>query len=163
MRTPTTVRDHPIHPMLIVFPLGLWYFSLICQIIYLIFGGAHWLTVAYYAAAGGIVGAILAAIPGFIDLFSMNDRRAKNIGITHMVLNLIGVGAWAVVFYLLSPNVNNIDLALYVSIGAAALLFYSGWLGGDMVHRYRVAVVEEYERESVPSTEQRVRTNPRKE
>src|SRR4051812_37393558 len=89
MNTPASIRSHPIHPMLIVFPIGLWIFSLVCDIAY--HAGAHdvfWKTAAFYTMAGGIVGALLAAVPGFIDYLSLTDRQAKRIATTHMVLNL---------------------------------------------------------------------------
>ena len=69
MRTPASISKHPIHPMLIVFPIGLWIFSLVCDLIHL--GGASgdaWLTVAFYSMVGGVIGALCAAVPGFIDL-----------------------------------------------------------------------------------------------
>src|SRR5437016_746357 len=90
MSSPASIRSHPIHPMLIVFPIGLWVFSLVCDIVY--HAGSHnefWKAVAFYTMAGGIIGALLAAVPGFIDYLSLTDRRAKQIATTHMVLNLI--------------------------------------------------------------------------
>jgi uncharacterized membrane protein len=149
--------------MLVVFPQGLWYFSLACQIIAMFANDpTPWLTVAFYCAGGGLIGAILAAVPGFIDLFSMNDRRIKNIGITHMVLNLSGVVVWAIIWYLLAPErrADNTDLALLLSIAVSIVLFYSAWLGGDMVHRHRVAVREEYEVTRTPA--EQVRANNRR-
>ncbi len=163
MRTPTTISDHPIHPMLVVFPQGLWYFALACQVIAMFATDpTPWLTVAFYCAGGGLIGAVLAAVPGFIDLFSMNDRRIKNIGITHMVLNLSGVVVWAIVWYLLAPErrADNTGLALLLSIAVSIVLFYSAWLGGDMVHRHRVAVREEYEVTRTPA--EQVRANNRR-
>jgi uncharacterized membrane protein len=58
MRTPASIVKHPIHPMLIVFPIGLWIFSLICDLIRL--AGASpdvWATVAFYSMVGGLIGA----------------------------------------------------------------------------------------------------------
>ncbi len=62
---------HPIHPMLIVFPLGLWIFGLITYIIFLAGGQGAWDIAAWYAIAGGCIGAVLAAVAGFIDLLGM--------------------------------------------------------------------------------------------
>ena len=69
MRTPASIFQHPIHPMLIVFPIGLWIFSLACDLIRLAGGSSDaWATVAFYSMVGGLVGALCAAVPGFIDL-----------------------------------------------------------------------------------------------
>src|SRR2546423_7721129 len=129
MNTPASVRTHPIHPMLIVFPIGLWIFSLVCDVIY--HAGSHnlyWKSVAFYTMAGGIVGALLAAIPGFVDYLSLTDRRLKRIATTHMVLNLVvalfifNLG----VRYNASPSGEMFGLAL--SLIAIAFLLVSGWL-----------------------------------
>jgi uncharacterized membrane protein len=69
MRTPASISKHPIHPMLIVFPIDLWVFSLACDLIRLAGASADaWITVAYYSMVGGFIGALCAAIPGLIDL-----------------------------------------------------------------------------------------------
>lgn len=101
MRTPASIAGHPIHPMLIVFPVGLLIFSLVCDLISL--GSADpfvWATVALYTMAGGFIGALLAAVPGLIDLLSLTDARVKKLAIAHMSLNLIAVTLYAVNLWL---------------------------------------------------------------
>jgi uncharacterized membrane protein len=62
MRTPASIFKHPIHPMLIVFPIGLWIFSLACDLIRLAgVSGDAWSTVAFISMIGGLVGALCAA------------------------------------------------------------------------------------------------------
>src|SRR2546425_11454033 len=95
MSSRASIRSHPIHPMLIVFPIALFIFSLVCDIVY--HAGSHnvfWKGVAFYAMAGGVVGALLAAIPGFIDYLSITDRRTKRLATTHMALNLTVVAVF---------------------------------------------------------------------
>ena len=72
MRTPASIAGHPIHPMLVTLPIGLWVFSFVCDLVYA-FGSvtAVWKTVAFFTMAGGLVGALAAAIPGLIDLLSL--------------------------------------------------------------------------------------------
>ena len=66
MSTPASVARHPIHPILVGFPIGLWVFSVVADLIfYSGWGGALWKDVAFYTLGGGIVGALLAAVPGF--------------------------------------------------------------------------------------------------
>src|SRR3712207_1913155 len=72
MRTPASIAGHPIHPMLIPLPIGLWIFSFVCDVVYVTgFGGDQWLTVAFYTMVGGVVGAMIAALPGIIDMLSL--------------------------------------------------------------------------------------------
>src|SRR5690348_7249457 len=74
MQTPASIARHPIHPMLVPIPIGLWIFSFVCDLFHA--GGATaeaWTTVAFYTMAGGIIGALLAALPGLIDLLSLPE------------------------------------------------------------------------------------------
>jgi uncharacterized membrane protein len=75
MSSPAGIAHHPIHPMLVAFPIGLWVFSFICDLGYL-FGGHNdvWASVAFYSLMGGIIGAVAAAVPGRIDFGSMKLR-----------------------------------------------------------------------------------------
>jgi uncharacterized membrane protein len=141
MRTPATVAKHPLHPMLIVFPVGLWLFSLVCDIAVLA-GAASpgWQTTAFYTMAGGFVGALAAAVPGLIDLLSLHVARVRRIALTHMALNLIVVALYAVNLWLRMQDATDVRLPVLLSVVAVILLAISGWLGGEMVHVHRVGV-----------------------
>src|SRR5690242_3036079 len=92
MRSRASFRNHPIHPMLIVFPIALWIFSLVCDIAY--HAGSYnpfWKEMAFYSMLGGIVGALAAAVPGMIDFLAIRNRQAKQVATIHMILNLIVV------------------------------------------------------------------------
>src|SRR5207302_6636676 len=94
-------KGHPLHPILIPLPIGLWIFSLVSDLIFKFgFGGAVWNDVAFYTLAGGIVGALIAALPGFVDLVGITNSKTKSIAIWHMLLNLVAVGVFAVDFCL---------------------------------------------------------------
>lgn len=69
MGSPASLKKHPLHPMLVAFPIGLWVFAFVCDVIHALSGNTVWLTVATYCIGGGIVGAVLAAVPGLIDYF----------------------------------------------------------------------------------------------
>src|SRR5690606_33925392 len=99
VRTPASIFRHPIHTMLVVFPIDLWVFSLICDFIRLAGGAADtWSIVAYYTMVGGFIGALCAAVPGFIDLFYYKGGAApvKKIALIHMTINLIAVVLYAI-------------------------------------------------------------------
>jgi uncharacterized membrane protein len=144
METTASIRKHPIHVMLISFPIGLWAFSLVCDLVQFFgWGGTEWETVAYFTMAGGIVTALIAAIPGFIDLLGITERKLKRIGLVHMILNLTIVGLYVVNLFLRRGALAADDkLPLILSIISIALLLVSGWLGGELVHVYRVSVAE---------------------
>ena len=78
MKDRVRFKNHPIHPMLIPLPIGLWIFSLAADIIFRAGGNPSWSTVAYYSMAGGIVGAIIAAVPGFLDFLDFGPSRSDD-------------------------------------------------------------------------------------
>ena len=139
MHTPAQVAKHPIHPMLVPIPIGLWIFSLVCDLVFVFGGGGEtWRTVAFYTMAGGIVGALIAAVPGFIDMLSLR-AQLKRIALLHMTLNLVVVAMFAIN---LGWRIGDSYGAgpVWLSLVAVALLGVSGWLGGKMVYVHGVAV-----------------------
>src|SRR5438477_9955181 len=75
---------HPVHPMLIVFPLGLLPAAVACDVVFLIRGGALWAHMAYWLIVGGILSGLVAAICGFADWLGWeNGTRAKRLGLCH--------------------------------------------------------------------------------
>lgn len=134
MSTRVTLAGHPIHPMLVTLPIGLWVFSLVCDFVFISTGDPRWEVTAYFTLGGGIVGALLAAVPGLLDLLGMHEPRAQRVGIYHMVLNLAIVAAQAANFWLRMQDGGGDVLPRGISIVAVAALIASGWLGGHLVH-----------------------------
>src|SRR5262245_32523058 len=94
---------HAIHPMLIVFPLGLLSTAVIFDLIYLATVNPAFPVVAYWLIAAGIIGGLLAAVFGLIDWIAIpSGTRAKTIGIYHGLVNVVVVLLFAVSFYLRS-------------------------------------------------------------
>lgn len=148
MRTPASIGSHPVHPMLIPFPFALWFFSLIADAIYLLIDPKPvWNTVAFYTLAGGIVGAALAAVPGIIDYFSIKDKKVSKIAAWHARLNVLALLIFAGSFYLRTASGSEmvgagLTIPVLLSVVGVILISISGWLGGEMVYKHRVAVEE---------------------
>jgi uncharacterized membrane protein len=97
---------------------------------------------AWYTLVAGVIGAIVAAIPGLIDFFSITDPRAGKVGMAHLVLNaalvvLYSVNAW--IRTVLGPDA---VLPVLLSVVGVAGLVVTGWLGGEMVYVHRVGVAQ---------------------
>src|ERR1051325_9332907 len=156
MKTPASIAKHPIHPMLITLPFGLWVFSLVSDIIYRTgWGPPIWNEVAFYTLAGGSVGALLAAVPGVIDLLSLSGN-SKVIGIWHMCFNLVAVAIFAISLWLRTNSPPGATLPFALSIGGVLLISVSGWLGGELVYRHAIAVEPKPEAQAKRQTEDRV-------
>ena len=140
--TPARIAKHPIHPMLVVLPLGLWIAALAFDIVYAITSAPVWRTLAFWNIAAGIIGALLAAVPGFVDYLDL-DGRARRIATYHMVLNLAAVALFAVNWYVRTRVPANSSWPLVLSVIGVVGVIVSGWLGGELVYRERVGVEEE--------------------
>ena len=140
MSSPASIKKHPVHPMLVGFPIGLWVFALVCDVVHAVSGSAIWQTVATFCVAGGIVGALLAAVPGLIDYFSIDEAEMKRIANLHLAVNLGAVVVFAINLWLRFrlPVESNVPLGLSF-VGVFAMGF-GGWLGGEMVYVKGMAV-----------------------
>jgi uncharacterized membrane protein len=142
MQTPASVARHPLHPMLVPIPIGLWIGSLACDLlVHLSSSPPAWLPmVALVTMVGGVVGALVAAVPGLVDALSLH-HAPKRVAMVHMSINLI-----VVVLYLVNLRLRfdgNESLApLALSLIGVMGIGISGWLGGKMVYQHRVGVDE---------------------
>jgi uncharacterized membrane protein len=141
MASPASFQKHPIHPMLIPFPIALWIFSFICDLVYALdWGGGIWNEMAFYTMAGGLFGALVAAVPGYLDFRSLSDPGVQRIGRWHMLINLFVVVLFAINLWLRTASEPGATLPFALSLIGIALLGVSGWLGGEMVYVHGVAV-----------------------
>jgi uncharacterized membrane protein len=143
MESRVKLFGHPIHPQLIVFPLGLLATAVIFDVLYLIARNPAFPTVSFYMIAAGIVGGLLAAIFGLIDWMALpNNTRAKSIGGWHGIGNVVIVVLFAISWLLRQDNANFApdSLALILSFAGVGLALITGWIGGELVYRLGVAV-----------------------
>jgi len=105
MRAKATFLGHPVHPMLIVFPLGLLSVAAIFDIIYVSTQNGHWADVSFWMIAAGIIGGLIAAVFGFIDWLSIPEgTRAKYIGLIHGLSNFLVVLLFIVSWFMRRPS-----------------------------------------------------------
>jgi uncharacterized membrane protein len=135
---------HLVHPMLIVFPLGLLATALAFDITGLSTGDASWYGISYWMIAAGIIGGLLAAVFGLIDWLGIpSGTRAKAIGLWHGGANVVVVLLFIVSWFLRRPNPQSPNaLALALAFIAVGLALVSGWLGGELVERLGVGIHE---------------------
>jgi uncharacterized membrane protein len=140
MRTPAQIAGHPIHPMLVTIPIGLWIFSLVCDFIARgVAAPETWQAASMYAMVGGILGALAAAVFGLTDLLSL-PAGPKSTAVKHMSLNLVIVVLYIINAWTRHSGAASAGMSLGLSIISILLLLVSGWLGGKMVFEEGVAV-----------------------
>ena len=142
MESRAKLFGHAIHPILIVFPLGLLATGVVFDVIYLIRGNPTMATVAYWMIAAGIIGGLLAALPGWIDWFAIpSGTRAKSVGLIHGLGNvlvlLLFIGSW----WLRRDAPERPEMLEHIlAFAGAGLALLTGWLGGELVERLGVGV-----------------------
>ena len=142
MESKAKLMGHAIHPMLIVFPLGLFATAVLFDLIRMVKGGGGWGEAAFYDIAVGIVGGLVAALFGFLDWLAIPSRtRAKSIGMWHGIGNFIIVVLFIVSWVIRLPNPASPSVfAFILALVAVVLALVTAWLGGELVERLRVGV-----------------------
>ena len=142
MQARARLFGHPIHQMLIVFPLGLLATGIIFDIIRLVSGNPAWAQVAFYMIGAGIIGGLIAAPFGLIDWLGIpRGTRAKRVGALHGLGNLLVVILFAASWLMRRDNITSPEaLALVLSFAGAGVSLFTGWLGGELVDRLGVGV-----------------------
>ena len=133
---------HPIHQMLIVFPLGLLGGAIIFDITYLATRNGRWADIAYWMAGVGIISGLVAAVFGLIDWSGIpSGTRAKRLGLLHGVGNVVVVGLFIVSWLLRRPAPQAPPMtAIILSFVGVGLALITGWMGGELVDRLGVGV-----------------------
>lgn len=140
---------HPFHPILVTVPIGAWLASLVFDVASRIVDQPGFLTQgSEWLIAIGVLGALAAAMIGFLDLFGIpTGTPAFRTGLVHMTLNLAVTVAFAVNFlwrrsdYAQPHPVSVGQIAL--SVASIVALGVSGYLGGKLAFRYGVRVVHD--------------------
>jgi uncharacterized membrane protein len=151
-KRPTTVLagpyGHPLHPALIPIPIGAWFGAAVFDV------GSHvaddpafLVRGAYWLIAIGVLGALAAALVGFLDLLALpSGTRVQRVALAHMGVNLAATTAFAVDYLLRRSRLDDPDVSwglVALTCGALALLAVGGALGGELAYRFGVRVADE--------------------
>ncbi len=147
MRARAHIRAHPIHPILVAFPIGLFVTSFIFDLIGVGAGYGSLFAAAWYCIIAGLIGGVLAAIAGAVDLFTVVPPKssAKGRGYRHAVLNAIVLALFVAEAAYRGTAATPADkTSLVLSAVGVFVLGISGWLGGTLVYRNQIAVDHRY-------------------
>ncbi len=153
MYTKARVHGHPIHPMLVSFPVALYTATVVTLLAHVVTGNAFWFHSAMWANLGGVVMAAVAAIPGFIDLVNLpRHSLARRTGTRHAAFNMLALALFAVSAVLLwrtggtvaeipSGQLRfDVTAPLVLSICGVLSTVAAGWLGWTMVQTQHVGI-----------------------
>jgi uncharacterized membrane protein/nitrite reductase/ring-hydroxylating ferredoxin subunit len=145
---------HPLHPFLVHFPIGLFTLSFLLDIATLFYQTQGLYRAAFDSIVAGVIGSLVAAIPGFVDFFDIReDHPAKSKARWHMSLNLVMVVIFAVDAWMRSGDLFTLQtptVPLILSGLGMILLSISGYLGGAMIYDDGIAVGRHRRRTRTP-------------
>lgn len=140
-----SLAKHPLHPVLIPFPIAFLIGALVTDIVWWVMFTDFWAQMSFWLIASGLVTGVLAAILGLVDFFTIERVRAHAAGWIHgggnaLILILAAVNLW-----LRWDDVTTavIPWGLALSAVIAILLGITGWYGGELAYRHKVGVIEE--------------------
>jgi nitrite reductase/ring-hydroxylating ferredoxin subunit/uncharacterized membrane protein len=147
MRSPASIKSLPLHPALVVFPIALWITSFLFALLAIGLNSSALRAAGFYCVIAGCVGAVLAAIPGAWDWFTIVPSRssAKSRGLLHGSLNVLALILYIWVAARLGDAGTKPDRVTLSLMGiGVVILVVSGWLGGTLVFRNQIGVDRYY-------------------
>jgi uncharacterized membrane protein len=143
MKSKASIAGHPIHPMLIPFPLALWATSFVVDVLFYFLRHPTLLVIAKFMIAAGCIGAIAAAIPGIVDWLAIKNGDVKKVANWHARLNITALVVFAISLFLRLGSYSELvgrklTIPFLLSLVGVILISISGWLGGELAFRYGV-------------------------
>ena len=141
-RSTAQIAGHPIHPMLVGFPITFFAATVATDLAFQRTGSSSWATASTWLLGAGLVMAALAALAGLTDFLGERRIRALRPAWLHMIGNVIVVllelANWWTRAHAAAPGVSSTQLLL--SVVALLILLFNGWMGWEMVYRHRVGI-----------------------
>jgi len=143
-RSTVQIFGHPIHPVLIPFPIAFLIGTLASDIVYRGTGDDFWALGAYWLLAAAIVMAAFAAVAGLIDFLGEPRIRALSAAWYHLLGNVTAVVLSLINFWLrYRDGIAAYPTVLWISLAVVVLLLFNGWMGWELVYKYRVGIADD--------------------
>lgn len=144
-RSTASIAGHPLHPMIIPFPVAFFVATLACDLVFVSGGNEGWVTATVWLLGAGLVMAALAAILGLIDV--LGDEKIRDLRDVwyhaggNVIVVLVQLYNWYLRYNEGAAAV--VPTGLILSLLAVLILLYTGWKGWEMVYRHHVGVSDE--------------------
>jgi uncharacterized membrane protein len=139
------IGGHPIHPMLIPFPVAFLVGAFVTDLTFWSTGTAFWAQASMWLLGAALVMAALAAVAGLTDFMGDTRIRALSDAWHHMIGNVIAVVLALINFglrYMQGAETAIRPWGLVLSAVVVGILLFTGWKGWEMVYRHRVGIAE---------------------
>ena len=151
MASKASFLGHPIHPMLVPFPLALWTTSFVADVLFYFHRNFSLNVISKFLLAAGCLGAVAAALPGIVDWLTIKDAEVKRVANWHARINVIALIVFASSLYLrmrwggASMVGYSLRIPFLLSFLGVILISISGWLGGELSFKYGVGVAPQHD------------------
>lgn len=144
-RSTLQIAGHPIHPMLIPFPVVFVVTAFFCDLAFWQTGSSSWSAAALWLLGGALVFGALAALAGLTDFLGEPLVRRLTAAWYHFIGNAAAIVLTAINFYLRYANGDQavVPEGLLISLVVVGIFLFTGWQGWEMVYRHRVGVSDE--------------------
>lgn len=156
MLSKARIGSHPLHPMLIAIPVTSYLATFAALVGLAVSRDPFWFRVALWANLVGVISALVAAVPGAVDLYGLVPRRtvARRTGMVHAIANVAALVLFAINLYLMADAYGDGDAlnrtaALILTGGGVLLTALAGWFGWEMVQRHHIGVIEQPPRRAI--------------
>lgn len=136
------IGDHPLHPALVHFPIGLWFATIPWNLLGWARPDPVWWQLGYWCLALGLLAAVPALITGLVDYLALpSDQAAADTATAHMMVMMSATAAFGASWLLRAQAGAHAAPSVWVlacDVTGVALLAAGGWFGGTLVYRHRV-------------------------
>lgn len=146
MKSRANLKGHPIHPMLIPFPIAFFTGAFIFDIVSVLNGNTRLWDVGLYLSIAGIIGGAAAAVPGLIDYFGTvpPNSSAKKRASKHALLNVTMLLLFLSAVLYRSSGGTSSAIVISLELAAIILMCFAGWMGATLVYRNQIGVDPRY-------------------
>lgn len=143
VRSRASIGGHPLHPIVVVFPIAFLTAALLTDIVFAITGVPFWATASVWLIGAGLVMGVLAALLGLIDFVTIERVRSLTAGWAHFLVNgaVLVIALINLLIRIGRPMDAVLPIGIVLSAGMALGLLVSGYFGGELVYRHKVGVV----------------------
>ena len=139
------IAGHPIHPMLIPFPIAFFVGTFACDVAYWITGNANWAMVTPWLLGAGIIMAVLAGLVGLTDV--VGEQRIRSLADAWWHAGGIAIVALIEIYNWYARVTEGaaaiVPKGLILSLVVTCILLFAGWMGWNMVYRHRVGIADD--------------------
>jgi uncharacterized membrane protein len=149
-RIPSTaqIAGHPIHPMLVPFPIAFLIGALLSDLAFWGSADAFWARASAWLIGAGLVGAALAAVAGLTDFLTSAAIRDLRSAWVHAIGNVTAVlVALANLILRLDGDLAGAVLPTGITLSAVVVVIFAvtGWMGWEMVYRAGVGLSSDFD------------------